>query len=237
MKKLISCVCVVCVCLSITACYPFFPRYYPVDDPAVSKLYPYEDCIYEDYYYYDQLDNIDYCVAIPFINIDSYDAAMANNEIRDLIDREIENVNDVSWDTDVYFEFIYYDYISINIAAVIIKTGIEATDVMHPDYYTYTFSLNTGYTLSYYEVCEMAGVSSTSMEDAIREAVTDALKAEIEDDYIIYVKGTMDNYREAVRTNEIGYVIDENARTIKVIFGWEVPWGRMFEYYITDIYY
>jgi len=253
MKKAMICLCALYICLSMAACSPFFPRRYPVDvdyDVDYSdtiKLYSDQDWIYEDYeYYYRKFDNIDYNVRVPFINIDSYDAEVANREIIRLVDKKIEEVNGTDgWYDEVgaYFEFNYTTYISNNIAAVIIKTGIEATDIMLPDYYTYTFNINTGYILSYSDACEMAGFSSVSLERTIEEIVTETLKKEIHEaygadsPYLEYVEETMSNYHQAVKTGEIGFVIDEYRTTLKVIFTWSIPFHAGYKNEIIDIWY
>lgn len=88
-------------------------------------------------------------IVVPYININSSYANIANKEIKTIFDDAINSYNKGVNDKITYVnECGYQKYVNNNNLSVLLTYGVGATDIVHPEYYTYNIDLKTGNQLS-----------------------------------------------------------------------------------------
>ena len=178
-------------------------------------------------------------IIVPFINISSTEAAIANREIKkvlgDAVRAYTEGLND-GW---TYVEECKYTkYIDNKVLSVNLWLGIGATDIVHPSYYTYNFDLETGKFLSYEDVYTLVGFNFDTVNQRVEQVIKEIMQEQLKgfEDYPsdsdkegwvqpegihYFYKGTsfntyysesVDNYRNSVADNTINYFLDANKK-------------------------
>lgn len=167
-------------------------------------------------------------IVVPYINIDSTDATKANTEIKTVFDKAISSYNEGVKDKTTYVDQCNYKkYTDDSNASVVLTLGIGGTDVVHPVYYTYNLSLKTGKALTYAEVYELAGLTSSNVEAKVTSAITTAVKdkmKQLDEDSASYVTKSVNNYKASVTNNTVKYFVDENKK-LNVIVTLSIPVG------------
>ena len=170
-------------------------------------------------------------IIVPFINIDSEDAVEANDEIKQIFDSAINNFNSGVSDKMTYVdECSYKEYINNNKLSVVVTYGVGATDVVHPEYYTYNFDLENGNEFSYEEAYAYAGLDSTNIDDNVKNAIRYKMKerfgsALVGEDFENYTNRSIENYENSLKDNTIKYFINEKGN-LNIIVTLEAPVGR-----------
>ena len=180
---------------------------------------------------------------VPYININSDDAKIANQEIYELYEELINIFNENSdygvWFTDVEYSY----YINDNILSVVITTSSGGTDVIAYQYYTYNFDLNTGNFADYSEVYSLAGFTSDNIDSSVAEAITSVMEVSLDGfkdpltetgdggyfptgtNFDTFNNGSIDNYITSVQNGTLKYFLDEEAN-LNVIVTLLIPAGR-----------
>ena len=179
---------------------------------------------------------------VPYVNINSNDAKVANQEIYELYEELIDIFNENSdygiWYTDVEYDY----YINDNILSVVITTSSGGTDVTRYRYYTYNFDLNTGNFTDYSEVYNVVDISSDDIDSLVADAITsimeiklDGLKDPLTDtgdggyfpmgtNFDTFNNGSIDNYKTSVQDGTLKYFLDEDSK-LNVIVTLLIPVG------------
>lgn len=182
-------------------------------------------------------------IIAPYINIKSADADKANAEIKEVFDEAIKAYNNGVNNKLTYVdECKYTSYVDENKLSVNFWLGIGATDVVHPEYYTYNFDLKTGKLLSYEEVYNSVGFNSNNITEKLEKAITDVMKERLKElkdlntdnsDGAYYPEGTnfntynnesISNYKKEVFNNSIKYFLDTKKK-LNVIVTLSIPIG------------
>lgn len=190
---------------------------------------------YETYYAKD--------IVVPYINVNSSYANIANKDIKKIFDDAIKNYNDGVRDKMTYIdECGYKKYVTDNSLSVVLTYGVGATDVVHPKYYTYNIDLRTGNKLSYEEVYNIANLSSNNIDSKVKNAITKIMKDELKDlkdpqkdtgDGGYYPDGTnfdtyndesINNYKDSVTNNTLKYFLSDDGK-LNIIVKLSIPAG------------
>jgi hypothetical protein len=84
-------------------------------------------------------------VVVPFINIDSSDAAIVNNEIKDIYNTLLDSYERGLTDSYTFIEYCKYNYEKEDdVLSVILEYGISSKDITEPIKHIYNFDLSTG---------------------------------------------------------------------------------------------
>lgn len=147
-------------------------------------------------------------IVVPFINIDSQDATQANNEIKMVFDSAIETFNNGIKDGLSYVdECNYKSYNNDDKLSVVLTFGEGATDVVHPNYYTYNFELKTGKSLSYEEIYNLAGFTSGDIDMKVENAIRTVCQS---DESLYNVNDSINNYKNSISDNTLKYYLANN---------------------------
>lgn len=180
-------------------------------------------------------------IVVPYINLLS--ATDDNKEIKSIFDKAITAYKTGLADKTTYVdECNYVKYLNEDIYSVLLTFGIGATDVVHPEYYTYNYDIKTGKKQSYEEIYTLAGLTKNNIESKVSEAITNYLKEELKDlkdptkdtgDGAYYPDGTnfdtyknksLDNYKNSVKDKSIQYFLDKDDK-LNIIVKISIPAG------------
>lgn len=190
---------------------------------------------YETYYAKD--------IVVPYINVNSSYANTANSDIKKVFDEAIKSYNDGVSDKMTYVdECGYKKYVTDNSLSVILTYGVGATDVVHPKYYTYNIDLKTGNQLSYGEVYNIAGLSSSNIDSKVENAITKIMQDKLKNlkdpqkdtgDGSYYPDGTnfntynnesISNYKKSISNNTLKYFLSDNGK-LNIVVKLSIPAG------------
>lgn len=174
-------------------------------------------------------------IVVPYINVNSSYVNTVNSDIKKVFDDAIKNYNDgVSNKITYVDECGYKKYITDNSLSVVLTYGVGATDVVHPNYYTYNINLKTGNQLSYEDVYKIAGLNSSNIDSKVENAITKIMKEEMSeissDDYPsgttfdTYNNQSISNYKESVSNNTLKYFLSENGK-LNIVVTLSTPFG------------
>ncbi len=170
-------------------------------------------------------------LVVPYININSNDATVANTEIQEALATVINHYNDGIDDGLSYVkmcEYTYYiDEDTDNVLSVVVTYGLGATDVVNPEFLTYTFDLKTGSLLSYSDVYTLLNYTDSSIKAAVENTIKKESENELAraiDDWENYANMTISAYNQTVQNNTIKYFISLN-RNMGVIVDMNMPAG------------
>ena len=174
-------------------------------------------------------------IIVPYININSSYASASNSEIKKVFDDAIKEYNTGVNDKLTYIdECNYKKYINNDNLSVILTYGVGATDVVHPEYYTYNIDLKTGNQLSFKDVYSIAGFNSNNINSQVENAITKTLKEKMAwNDSSIYPTGTnfdtynnksISNYNNSITNNTLRYFLSDNGK-LNVIVELNIPAG------------
>ena len=211
------------------------------DLPADSSMDFLKNIVYNAAYTYDvpvssyRTVNDEVCalsdLVVPYIDINSADAAAANKEIKALYERlakafktEAEGEK-IQYSLSCYNTFVYGSVLSI---LIIVTSGGTAPAVR--SYYAYNLDLETLKKVSYTEACTACGQNSDALGAKVETAILDTLSEDADDIFSEefpkdhYVDVSMKNYNDSVRDDSIQYFIGED-NILNVVVKLEVPYG------------
>lgn len=163
---------------------------------------------------------------VPYINIDSDDAKIANQEIYNLYEELITKFNNNLKD-EIWFTVVQYKTnINKNVVSILITTETAGTSTPIYKYYTYNFDITNGNLLTYEEIYKITGFSEDNIDNRAIQAITNTMKKEYpnNDDFDTYNNKSIDNYKKSVDNNEIQFYIDE-TRKLNIIVTLNIPAG------------
>ena len=182
-------------------------------------------------------------IVVPYININSSYSNTANSEIKKVFDDAIKIYNDGASGKMTYVdECGYKKYVTDNSLSVILTYGVGATDVVHPKYYTYNIDLKTGNQLSYEEVYNIAGLSSSNIDSKVENAITKIMQDKLKGlkdpqkdtgDGGYYPEGTnfntynnesISNYKKSISDNTLKYFLSDNGK-LNIVVKLSIPAG------------
>ncbi len=182
-------------------------------------------------------------IVVPYINVNSSYANTANSDIKKVFDDAIESYNDGVSDKMTYVdECGYKKYVTDNTLSVILTYGVGATDVVHPKYYTYNIDLKTGNQLSYEEVYNIAGLSSSNIDSKVENAITKKMQDELKDlkdpqkdtsaggyypdgtNFNTYNNESISNYKKSISNNTLKYFLSDNGK-LNIVVKLSIPAG------------
>lgn len=212
----------------------------------VPKLYENKDWVYDAEYernveaasYLTEFDETYYAkdIKVPFINVDSAISNTYNEEIKNVFDNAINMYNEGVGNKLTYVDICdYQKYVNGNVLSVLLKYGVGATDVVHPQYYTYNMDLKSGNELSYENAYKEAGINTsdieTKVENAIIEKLNEKMSSFSSDNYPMgtnfdtYKNESISNYKDAVNDNTLKCFLSDNG-TLNVIVKLSIPVGN-----------
>ena len=201
----------------------------------VSKLDESKDWIYDAEYtkrviseYYSTNYGTFYAkdIIVPFINIDSSDAKIANSEIETTFNNAVNKYNQgARYKEKVNYKCSYEKYVDENILSTILEYG---DDFAYPDdsqYFTYNIDLKTGNKLSYEEIYKIAEFESNNINTKVEEAITTKMKTILTTDsrsFNDHVNKSITNYKIAIEDNTLKYFLSEDKK-LNIIVRLDVP--------------
>lgn len=214
-----------------------------VNEKVINKLDNTRDLVYDAEYTYGDLNGKFYIseiskerysldnIIVPYININSADAINANKEIKNLFNKLAESFKSELDGSQIGYNISSYKtYTNNNILSVIItiESGGTAPEVY--EYYTYNFDLKTLKRLSYYDVYNNLGCSSSDVDLKVKKGImNNSLLSQSSEVYNFngnnrdtYINKSVNNYKESVSNNSINYFIDSNGK-LNVIVMIEAP--------------
>ena len=189
----------------------------------------YESNVSEDLYESEYLNDI----KVPYININSEDAAKANDEIKEIYKKEINKYTKGALDEgSTIAECEYQYYINDNVLSIVLT--VKSEDLVTYNYYTYNFSLNTGKKLEYNEIYEKAGLNSSNIDSKVESAITEKMREMMNNfDDVNYPEGTSfstynneskNNYIKSVSNNSLNYFLSKDGN-LNVVIALSIPAG------------
>ena len=160
---------------------------------------------------------------VPFININSYDAGLANGTLKGVYYAYVINIySSRNEPIPGTLQMDYTSYINDNIVSVVTKCILEYTDLGDPHYYIYNFNLKTGKNMSYSEVLKELNLSEEEtkekIESKIRENKTE--QSEGMNDLEYTEKNIEDGIKDFENTKDeerLFYIQDETLKVITTI--------------------
>ena len=221
---------------------------YNENNNYVSKIDPSKYWIYHATYdknvlanSYDTNFNTYYAkdIIVPFININSNDALKANEEIKGVFDEAISRYNEGVENKTSFVSIDYEKFIDNNIASVNLWYGRGGTDVIRPDYYTYTFDLTTGKIMSFEELYQKFGLNKNQVDMKIKEEITDEVNDIFEDSFrdknsTTYINESIDNYEKNLEDNTLKYFVNDDGE-LCIIARLSIPVGAGYQDTILEI--
>ncbi len=216
---------------------------------SISKINPTKDWIYDADYpknvlanSYDSYYNETYYakdIIAPFININSNDAKNANNTIEDIFNEAVNRYNIGVEDKTTFSVIDYEKYIDNNLISVLFWFGKGGTDVVRPDYYTYTFDLQTGKALSFKEVYQKFNFNQNQIDNEIKQEITDEINDIFEESFPNenaknYIDESIKNYEESINNNTLKYYISEDSN-LSIVARLNIPAGAGYKDTIIEI--
>ena len=178
-------------------------------------------------------------IIVPFINIDSNDASKANDEIKEVFDKAINFYNEGVENKINFVSIDYEKFIDNNIASVNLWYGKGGTDVIRPDYYTYTFDLTTGKMMSFEELYQKFDLNKNQVDMKIKEEITDEVNDIFEDSFrdknsTTYINESIDNYEKNLEDNTLKYFVNDDGE-LCIIARLSIPAGAGYQDTIFEI--
>lgn len=178
-------------------------------------------------------------IIVPFINIDSNDASKANDEIKEVFDEAINFYNEGVENKINFVSIDYEKFIDNNIASVNLWYGKGGTDVIRPDYYTYTFDLTTGKMMSFEELYQKFDLNKNQVDMKIKEEITDEVNDIFEDSFrdknsTTYINESIDNYEKNLEDNTLKYFVNDDGE-LCIIARLSIPAGAGYQDTIFEI--
>lgn len=214
------------------------------DNNFVSKLDDSKDFVYDAEYTKNVsadsylMDKTYYAkdIVVPYINVNSNYASKSNSEIKKVFDEAINTYNEGVSSKMVYIdECNYKKYIDNDVASVILTYTTGGTDLPVSHYYTYNVNLKDGNELSYEDTYKSVGLSSSSIESKVEEAITNAMKEKLSNfttdnypegtNFDTYNDKSIENYKKSVQDNTLKYYVSEDEK-LNIIVTLSIPAGR-----------
>lgn len=159
---------------------------------------------------------------VPYFNFNTADAKNVNVEIKELYDKWAKEFDYLSENENCGTIVLNYKtYYTEKTVSVIIVVGSQCTDVMHPEYYGYTFNLENGKLLRYEEAILLTKYDKdetlSKFENEIKEYITKNISIEAQTGWI-NTDGSNGNstvnsikkLNNSIKDNSIVYFLDKN---------------------------
>ncbi len=174
-------------------------------------------------------------IVVPYINIKSSYVESSNNEIKSIFEDAIKTYNLGVNDKTTYIdECNYQKYNDNDVLSVLLTYGVGATDVVHPKYYTYNIDLKTGKELTYEEVYNIAGFTSTNITSKVENAITKVMQENMSNfssenypngtNFDTYNNESINNYKNSISNNTLKYFLTDNGQ-LNIVVKLSIPAG------------
>ena len=178
-------------------------------------------------------------IVVPYININTDDAIITNNELKQVFTNAVNTYNQGVENKTDYVEMDYNTYINDNLASVVLWYGKGETDTVKPTYYTYNFDLKTGKTLTFEELYQSLGFTKNQITNKITEEITEKVTDILEDTFpntnnTEYINKSINNYEESLTTNALQYFVAEDGN-LSIIVKISIPAGTGYQNTIVEI--
>lgn len=198
-----------------------------------SKLNSERDLVY-DAEYTSEIDNTSYKsdateetystdnIVVPYININSEDVTLMNNQIKSLYN-EFISIYSECLNSPWYIKTNYKTYTNKNVLSLLIEKETGGTYEPEKTYYSYNLNLSDLKEMSYSDLCSYIGKSREDVNNKIEHGIKkymETLNPTIWDennkiDY--YIKQSVDNYNQSVENKDIQAIINENNRLTEAV--------------------
>ena len=171
-------------------------------------------------------------IVMPFINIDSSDAVIANNNIKDIYNELLKTYEKGISDSFTFVEYADYEYyINDDLLSLYITYGISTQSGSVPNTLTYNFNLNNGKLVKFNKATKYMGVKDIDkkVKGEIKKTVDGFISDSSKKDY--YINKAYDNY---LNSEEIMYYYDSNG-DLNIVLEFIVPYDSGIDYYVLTI--
>lgn len=161
---------------------------------------------------------------VPYFNFNTTDAKNVNLEIKRLYEKWAREFDDISENPNCGTIVLdYKTYYTKDTVSVVIVAGSQCTDVMHPEYFGYTFNLKTGERLNFEQVIMLTSYDKDTtlnkIETEIKKYINDNIPLNAQKgwnnvdgsdgdstiDSLKYLKSSVEN-------NSLVYFLDANSK-------------------------
>jgi len=154
-------------------------------------------------------------IVVPYININSVDANVANSEIKSIFDKIVSIYNKQTH----HIKCGYEKYVNDTCISVYAANRMEVTDIGELDAYTFNIDLKTGKKMSYSDVYKSIGYNDNNIETKVEDAIASYMRNTMSDTYNKsydeeaqrLVEEAINNYKQSVKDNTIKYYLAENG--------------------------
>ena len=154
-------------------------------------------------------------IVVPYININSADANVANSEIKSIFDKIVSTYNKQTH----HIKCGYEKYVNDTCISVYAANRMEVTDIGELDAYTFNIDLKTGKKMSYSDVYKSIGYNDNNIETKVEDAIATYMRNTMADTYNKsydeeaqrLVEEAINNYKQSVKDNTIKYYLAENG--------------------------
>lgn len=113
-------------------------------------------------------------INVPYINLDSNDASVANNTIHDFYNRSIELYNTYASNGNGYVTVDYKYFLNGDILSVVIKQTDGGKQIEDYKYLTFNFNVKTKQKLSFSDIYSIPGFSNSTISPTVKYEISNS---------------------------------------------------------------
>lgn len=161
---------------------------------------------------------------VPYFNFNTTDAKNVNLEIKNLYEKWAKEFDAISENANCGTIVLdYKTYYTKDTVSVVIVAGSQCTDVMQPEYFGYTFNLETGESLDYEQVIMLTSYDKDTtlnkIETEIKEYINKNIPLDVQKGWInadgSNGDSTTDSLKylnDSLKNNNLVYFMDSNNK-------------------------
>ena len=149
-------------------------------------------------------------IVVPYININSADANVANSEIKSMFDEIISTYNKQTY----HIRCGYEKHVNDSCLSVYAASRMGVTDIGGLETYTFNIDLKTGKKMSYSDVYKSIGFDDNKIEAKVEAAITEYMRSNQlfeSGNAKFLIEEAINNYKQSVKDNTIKYYLSENG--------------------------
>ncbi len=175
---------------------------------------------------------------LPFINIESSDATLSNNEIELSFRKNICSIFDGKNKHSTISKYEYNYYLNDNTLSLLNTYNVGDTGPVSDNYLTYNFNLSTGKLYTFAQLCEKYGFTKEKIKKALisfYEKKWELIDKESYNNYYSNLKKeTFEKYDGLVKSNSLQFALNDKKELL-IVFNCFLPEEPKEHTYLVNI--
>ena len=148
-------------------------------------------------------------IVVPYVDIDSADAAKANAELQGIFYEAIRYYNEGASNGQTYVDRCNYNsYLTEDTLSFYVTFLVVGGEAGRPVYYTYNFDLNNGRLMAYEEVYARAGFDEDTIAGEVEWAIESYMINVLQFNKKMYIDDNIKSYKASVEDGSVRYFLD-----------------------------